>query len=240
MVVLDLCYRMIRKLPYEFTVLYSFWAILFITYAAATVSIFVECRPFKLYWQLSPDPGECVQGNVWLLTYGIGNTVTDSMLLALPFPLLFQARTSTRKKAWLLTLFSLGFLLIGISVVRIIQGNRHAHIQLSRVMWASIETLFASIVAMFPAIYVMLRPIKANESYDMSGLECRRTTGQVPDPDHRCQRTILNRSMTLRSPYMTTETEGAERFSWLDLAHADTKRGDAASAKSILGSMTVR
>ena len=63
MVVLDLCRRMIRKLPHEFTVLYTFWTVLAITYLAATIAIFVECHPFERYRQLSPDQGHCVKGN---------------------------------------------------------------------------------------------------------------------------------------------------------------------------------
>ena len=49
---------MIRKLPYEHLVLYSYWFVLAATYLAATISIFVECRPFEVYWQINPDPGD--------------------------------------------------------------------------------------------------------------------------------------------------------------------------------------
>ncbi|KAJ4366104.1 COPII coat GTPase [Neocucurbitaria cava] len=153
MVVLDLCRRMVRKLSYEFTVLYTFWTVIACTYIAATIAIFVECRPCNRYWQLSPDPGECVKGNAWLLTYEVGNIITDSMLLALPLPPLFHAKTTLSKRLRLLSLFSLGFFLIAVSIVRMVQGNKNARIQLSRTMWASIETLFASVVAMGPAIH---------------------------------------------------------------------------------------
>ncbi|KAK6524739.1 hypothetical protein TWF281_011639 [Arthrobotrys megalospora] len=127
------------------------------TWIAATVAVLVECNPFHRWWQLYPDPGPCVQANKWLITYEVGNMVTDAMLLALPFPLLFMAKVPWEKRIRLFALFSLGFFLLAICLVRMVQGLRQAHFQLSRTMWASIEMLFATIVACSPSIYCHLR-----------------------------------------------------------------------------------
>jgi hypothetical protein len=35
-----------------------YWAILGITFFVAFVVTFVECHPFRLYWQVVPDPGK--------------------------------------------------------------------------------------------------------------------------------------------------------------------------------------
>lgn len=58
MAVLDLLIRLIKKMPFEHKVVYSFWAVLLSTFIASLVSVFVSCRPFKKYWQIHPDPGE--------------------------------------------------------------------------------------------------------------------------------------------------------------------------------------
>lgn len=50
-------------------------------------------------------------------------------------------------------------------MVRIIQGVPNARTQLSRTVWGSIETLFASIVAQVPIMYTLLRNTKQNSSY---------------------------------------------------------------------------
>lgn len=57
MVVLDLCSRLIRKMPKEHLIKYSFWAVFAATYLAAQLTVALECKPFHLYWQIYPDPG---------------------------------------------------------------------------------------------------------------------------------------------------------------------------------------
>jgi hypothetical protein len=243
MVVLDLCRRMVRKLPREFTILYSSWAVLAITYTAATIAIFVECSPFKRYWQLSPNPGECVQGNAWLITYEVGNIITDTMLLALPFPILFHAKTTLSKRLRLLSLFSLGFFLIAVSIVRMIQGNKNARIQLSRTMWASIETLFASIVAMVPALYILLRPKLSGTSYYLS------SDGRT-HPSHLQSGTLQSsngrsgKSWRQSKPHHdphghSLTTGGVESRAWTELQSLEKQDAEDASTKGILAVTTV-
>ncbi|KAF3285536.1 hypothetical protein TWF970_010580 [Orbilia oligospora] len=155
--VLDFLRRIIRRMAWEKPIIWAFSITLAITYIAASVAVFIECRPFELWWQVDPDPGQCVQGNLWLITYEIGNMITDVMLIAVPFPLVFKAKIPLARRLQLCGLFSLGFFLVAICVPRLIQGTNHSRVQLSRTLWASIETLFASIVAMVPTIYVLYR-----------------------------------------------------------------------------------
>ncbi|KAF3274941.1 hypothetical protein TWF970_007644 [Orbilia oligospora] len=156
-VIFDFLWRIIRKLPYERPILITYVTIIVATWIASNVVVLAECRPFHRWWQLSPNPGPCVQANQWLITYEVGNMVTDAMLLALPFPLLFMARVPLEKRIRLIALFSIGFFLLAICIVRMVQGLQHAHFQLSRTMWASIELLFATIVACSPSIYCHIR-----------------------------------------------------------------------------------
>ncbi|KAJ6263678.1 hypothetical protein Dda_2247 [Drechslerella dactyloides] len=155
--VFDFLWRIIRKLPYERPITITYLASLVSTWLAALIVIFVECRPFNKNWQISPDPGQCVQGNAWLITYEIGNLITDLMLLALPFPLLFMARVPWKKRIRLCAVFSLGFFLVATCIIRMIQGLTHGQFQPLRGMWASIEVLIATVVACGPSMYCTLR-----------------------------------------------------------------------------------
>ncbi|KAK6511252.1 hypothetical protein TWF481_000173 [Arthrobotrys musiformis] len=156
-VIFDFLWRIIRKLPYERPILITYITVIVGTWIAANIVVFMECTPFHKWWQLYPYPGPCVQANKWLITYEVGNMITDAMLLALPFPLLFMARVPWEKRIRLISLFSLGFFLLAICIVRMVQGLIHAHFQLSRTMWASVEMLFATIVACSPSIYCHIR-----------------------------------------------------------------------------------
>ncbi|KAF3184147.1 hypothetical protein TWF132_005214 [Orbilia oligospora] len=89
----------------------------------------------------------------------------------------------------LIALFSIGFFLLAICIVRMVQGLQHAHFQLSRTMWASIELLFATIVACSPSIYCHIRrgrestgitnmmPTTQRGSNSSARIECRMGKG---------------------------------------------------------------
>lgn len=91
-------------MPYERSIVYGFWTVLFATFVASVTTVYIGCRPFARHWQIHPDPGDwyvtpelketqetdrsSVVGNVWLITYEVSNIVTDLMLMALPFTLI--------------------------------------------------------------------------------------------------------------------------------------------------------
>lgn len=58
MAVLDMVFKLIRKLRYEKLVYWSFIAILAATWIAAMLGTFLGCRPVSLYWQVNPNPGK--------------------------------------------------------------------------------------------------------------------------------------------------------------------------------------
>ncbi|KAK6540186.1 hypothetical protein TWF694_009005 [Orbilia ellipsospora] len=156
-VVLDFLWRIIKKLPYERRIMATYVFALAGSWIAATVALFFECQPISKWWQIDPYPGKCVQANRWLIIYEVGNLLTDTMLLALPFPILCMARVPWERRTRLFFVFSLGFFLIAVSIVRVIQGLSHSHFQISRTLWAAVETLFATVVACTPSIYCILR-----------------------------------------------------------------------------------
>ncbi|KAF3925200.1 hypothetical protein ABW20_dc0103272 [Dactylellina cionopaga] len=61
-----------------------------------------------------------------------------------------------------------------------VQGLAHAHFQGSRTMWASIETLFATVVACAPSIYSLLRRGRENNSIHGSSVGNNALRGSRP------------------------------------------------------------
>ncbi len=57
MAVLDLLRRLILKISYERKLLYAFWTVLGLTFTGSIISVYVECRPLRLHWQIYPNPG---------------------------------------------------------------------------------------------------------------------------------------------------------------------------------------
>lgn len=88
----------------------SYVVVFGISFIIVQVVTFTECRPLSLYWQVLPNPGNCSQAQVQLITLGtltttqiqdiadlyIGvlNIITDIMLIILPIPVLIKLRRS--------------------------------------------------------------------------------------------------------------------------------------------------
>jgi hypothetical protein len=111
-----------------------------------------------------------VVGNVWIFTYEISNIVTDTMLMAVSFTLILSVKIPLLAKIRVLCLFSVGILLIAISITRMIEG-RNSRTQSGHTLWASVEALFATVVAVTPTIYAL-------------GRNSREAIGYVYDDSH--------------------------------------------------------
>ncbi|KAF1843520.1 uncharacterized protein K460DRAFT_378648 [Cucurbitaria berberidis CBS 394.84] len=210
MAVLDLLARLIMKMPYERKLLYVFWTALFLTYLASIIPVFVGCHPFKKNWQIHPYPGDCVIGNVWLFTYEVSNILTDILLMAVPFSLILSVRIPGMQRLRLLFLFSIGIFLIAVSIMRIVQGH-NSRVQSAHTLWASLEILFAVIVAVTPTLYALVRNRHENTTYDKShlsmGATARTHPGSLAEGDRYAARvwTELNDSASRTD---TTSIEG--------------------------------
>ncbi|KAH7394025.1 hypothetical protein DE146DRAFT_115018 [Phaeosphaeria sp. MPI-PUGE-AT-0046c] len=177
MAVLDLLAYLVMRLPFERKVLYTFWAILLTTFVASIVTTFSSCSPISLHWQIEPNPGNCVIGATWIYTYESSNIITDALLMGLSFSLVLSVRIPVMQKLRILCLFGVGILLVAISINRIVAGQG-SHTQSGHTLWASLEVLFAIIVAVTPTIYALARNKKGESSYahGQSQVSCR-----IPD-----------------------------------------------------------
>ncbi|KAM0340498.1 hypothetical protein ACHAPU_010486 [Fusarium lateritium] len=128
--------------------LYVIRVILGATFVAVVISDFVECRPYRHYWQVLPDPGgQCRQGYVQLLTMAVCNVLTDLLLVIFPIPIIVTSGMTVKRKIQLVLLFSLSLSVVGVTLYRvphIIQDNGR---QQYRSLLASVEILFATAAA---------------------------------------------------------------------------------------------
>lgn len=57
MAVLDLAELLVHSVVRKSTVIYGYYLVLALTFVAAIASIFLDCRPLSLNWQIHPNPG---------------------------------------------------------------------------------------------------------------------------------------------------------------------------------------
>ncbi|KAK5995606.1 hypothetical protein PT974_04020 [Cladobotryum mycophilum] len=153
LVLLDLYRRLMIDMPYEKVLIRGFLFVFFATYVVVQVLTFSECKPFHLYWQVLPNPGECAAAQLQLIVLGVLNIVTDAMLLVLPVPVIFGIRAPWQRKLQLTCLFTLGIFIILITIIRLPINSGQKHSQISRTTWASTELLTSALVVNAPTLY---------------------------------------------------------------------------------------
>ena len=142
-----------------------------ITWIASLVAIvlatFLECHPFSLYWQVRPDPGQCVKAYVQLLLQGISNVILDLMLLFIAYPLVTLKKRSWTQRISLYTLFALGTFCIIITIVRLALVFQQGSSQTSRSLWASVQVTVSIFVANAPTVYGSIRTARRKGSHSI-------------------------------------------------------------------------
>ncbi|RFU24348.1 hypothetical protein B7463_g11990, partial [Scytalidium lignicola] len=202
-VVMCLYKRVLGVLPWAERVMKVYWLILGATYIVIQVVTFTDCRPLHLYWQVVPDPGTCSEALGQLIIIGALNIFTDVLLIVLPIPVLAGIRQTVWAKLRLLSLFSLGFFLVAITVIRLPINFSHGFQQVNRTTWASVESLTAAIVANFPTLYILRnrsptrRPThESPRSPPESRSEDGNSTLNLRRPSHKWSRGRITREPT--------------------------------------------
>ncbi|KAL5319410.1 hypothetical protein ACEPPN_012462 [Leptodophora sp. 'Broadleaf-Isolate-01'] len=131
------------------------------TWILSIATLFLECRPIELYWQVLPDAPECAasvppKAVVEVIMMESLNISTDVFIMAVPIPLLLRVCLSLKHKIEMSGLFLGGVFLIFISVLRmlIVLGDLTTQ---NKLVWAQIECFVATIVANAPVLHEMWR-----------------------------------------------------------------------------------
>ncbi|KAI0552172.1 hypothetical protein F4679DRAFT_536230 [Xylaria curta] len=140
--------------------IYIGFALLAATYLAATLNLFLGCRPFHRYWQINPDPGDGCQPAVstrvvWV--YASLNIVSDLYLLSIPIPMLWNTTLALPKKLGLIVLFSGGVFIIVCALIRavLIVTDPVGGAQTAG-SWAVRETFVAVITTNLPMVFPLV------------------------------------------------------------------------------------
>ncbi|KAI1077804.1 hypothetical protein F5B20DRAFT_253301 [Whalleya microplaca] len=136
------------------------WAAVVLTFVAVILATLLECRPIHLYWQTSPNPGNCIRAYAQLLIQGISNIVIDLMLLVIAWPLVRLRKRSLYQYISLYTLFALGTFCIVITVIRVALIFSKDSSQTTRSLWASVQMFVSCFVANAPTIYGSFRVVR--------------------------------------------------------------------------------
>ncbi|PBP22782.1 ubiD family decarboxylase [Diplocarpon rosae] len=100
-------------------------------------AIFLECRPFHLYWQVLPHAPECAKAVVDVVLMESANAATIILIMAIPLPFILRTTTSLKAQLQLLALYLLTLFLIFISVFRLLDVLNN--VTQNRVLWAQIR-----------------------------------------------------------------------------------------------------
>ncbi|KAH6974363.1 hypothetical protein BKA56DRAFT_591237 [Ilyonectria sp. MPI-CAGE-AT-0026] len=166
LVLLDVYRRLLLGTWYEKHIMIVFLTVLSATWVVVTVVVFIECRPFRLYWQVVPDPGSCVEAQIELIVVASLNIFTDVMLLTFPFLLFTHFNTSWKLKLRLFALFTLGVFIIIITIVRLPITRHNRQSQPDRSMWTSTEMFVATFVVNAPTIYGLWNNLRRQKRRD--------------------------------------------------------------------------
>lgn len=127
--------------------------------------------------------GTCPQAPIQLITFVALNIATDVGLILMPMPWLFRMKRSLKqweyqvynsthsliifRRLSLIGLFSIGFLLIAIAIVRLpIYGNGTS--QVNRNTWGSVEAFAAAFVANVPTLFALRHKTEPRDPTVMS------------------------------------------------------------------------
>ncbi|CZT13029.1 uncharacterized protein RAG0_16640 [Rhynchosporium agropyri] len=180
--VLLMFYRhLVRDMSWGSVTMNVFGCMFALTFSASMISTFVECRPFHLYWQVIPDPGNCSQAIAQLYIVGVSNMFTDLMLIFLPLPILVKVRLSIFKKLQLGFLFSIGFMIIIITAIRIPLTVGSKASETFRITWTTGEFLAATFVANAPKFYSFRHLVQRRNSTSLGNVD--RTRPNIPQMD---------------------------------------------------------
>jgi hypothetical protein len=85
------------------------------TFVVVIMTIYLSCRPFHLYWQIDPNPGNACQAAiskpiVWVSF--VSNVSTDIILILIPVPMLWKSSLRLLKKIAATMVLSAGVLII--------------------------------------------------------------------------------------------------------------------------------
>ncbi|KAB5577894.1 hypothetical protein GE09DRAFT_1168671 [Coniochaeta sp. 2T2.1] len=132
-----------------------------ITFVATVVTIFAGCRPFHMYWQINPDPGNACQAGISKLIIWVSftaNVSTDIYLIAIPLPMLWQSSLKLIRKIASTIVLGAGIFVLVCAILKsvfVLVDPIHGGEQAGA--WGTRETFVGVLTTNLPFIFPLLR-----------------------------------------------------------------------------------
>ncbi|KAF6806803.1 CFEM domain-containing protein [Colletotrichum sojae] len=162
-----LCFYL-RLFPYErfCRLCYVLLAIVITSTVAWVILAIVQCRPISYNWEGwkgdFEGPVKCVNLNVLFWTTSAVSITLDTIILIMPMPLLVKVKSTPRRKVAIISMFSLGIVIIIASCLRLrfnIMYGESVNITWDYVdllIWTGVEVATSIAVTSLPSIRLML------------------------------------------------------------------------------------
>ncbi|KAK7749659.1 hypothetical protein SLS53_000237 [Cytospora paraplurivora] len=213
----------LRSLTYEWTKI-SLWilmAVVVVTGLADIGIVATTCLPLHAFWDETTHAAYCHPREVYYAIAGL-QIGTDFLIFLLPLPVVWSMRSPRDQKAVLITVFSFGFFICIVSVVRLVElaandGDKdYTFTGVTVAYWSLIEVNTAIVVSCIMTFKPLLTRVLASSARQKS-----RT--QVPPAEHS------DAAQSIRPPTIGSEpTRGrgvvARKQSWLSVQLARMDR----------------
>ncbi|KAL5114147.1 hypothetical protein ACEQ8H_007944 [Pleosporales sp. CAS-2024a] len=198
---------------------YLFW-LCGATYLAVFLTITFGCHPIAENWQVRPPPSRtCAFKPQNFYVGGVLNVITDTLILAIPVPMLWRLRLPLSRKLGIGALLCTGLFVIAAAIIRAVLtlGSAPSGLNINR--WGVRET-FVGIIAVNAPI---LRPMFGRRFWTRNGF-------------HESTRTEANKGWTSRSRYGngTFELGSAVTSSRLEKRDAEAEVASNESQEDII------
>ncbi|KAH8696554.1 integral membrane protein [Talaromyces proteolyticus] len=117
-----------------------------------------QCSPVSFNWEGwdGEHEGSCVQKNTLVVVAGALNAVFDVWVIALPIPALLRLQASISTKLQIIAMFSVGFLVTGVSIYRIVMLKIFA--TSTNPTWDNAAGGYWSIVEVDVGVFILCMP----------------------------------------------------------------------------------
>ncbi|KAF4989001.1 hypothetical protein FDECE_14855 [Fusarium decemcellulare] len=133
-------------------------ALIVTCYVIIVIVVCTYCRPFHKYWQVYPDPGtKCYPDTSGLYVAVLTmNLITDTLIVIIPLPVIFQARMPILKKLGMMLLLSAGVFIMVAAILRVYMSFTSKS-GAAPAFWACREATVACFVVNAPPLVPMFR-----------------------------------------------------------------------------------
>ncbi|ELR07913.1 hypothetical protein VC83_06540 [Pseudogymnoascus destructans] len=187
-------------------------------YIASFLALFLQCRPFQHYWEIliPTSVGTCIDESIHMITSAVLNIIIEIAILLIPLRSLFALRIRTTQKVHLISLFSVGLLVIAAASVRLVyvviimqESYDVSWYGYFGWLWASIEVHVSIICACVPSCRAFF--VAWNRSLSNSGSKMGGRSGTYPSGAARSYNNIEDDVMGLTDRRLGTQARVSAR-----------------------------